>query len=390
MMNNYSPLLQKHVETNRFINNISITQRQEKILLDARKIIRSAIRAAFSDARNHLMGQSDIQEKDIEWISKLIPKFMTQGSFAYRTLNFPCHQSQEMDLDDGVYLPMSILKDEPEANKEWFFKIVDGALIELCAEKGWEFDKKDTCARVIIPKHQAHIDVPLYAVPDDRHIHMTEAVAKAALKLSAFMHDSEFRDIQLYMLDSEQVYLATRKAGWRKSDPLLIANWFKGQIDRKGERLRRICRFLKAWRDYIWESGGPSSLTLMALAAEAYPRDDKGRDDFALLKVVEALPGKLIGQVPNPASPDEILYPRNNIDQVEIATRSQELLHTLQATMSGSNDKQKSVNMLIERFGTRMPNKPEWIMILSTAAVAVQNTPAIQVKPKPIPNMRSA
>ncbi|MES9854917.1 MAG: CBASS cGAMP synthase [Candidatus Thiodiazotropha sp. L084R] len=391
-MNNLTPLYCRRGELDRFINNITITPEQDKVLRDARKKIRIAIRAAFTEARQYLRTQLDITESDMELITKITPKFMTQGSYAYKTLNSPYYRSQEMDLDDGVYLPVSLLNSEPKQNKDWFFSIVDGALRKLAEEEGWEFtDKKDTCARVIIPQCQAHIDVPLYAVPDERHERMTEAAERSALKMSEFLHRGRFQDMSLYLLDSNQVYLATRGKGWMKSDPLLIAHWLKREIERKGERLRRVCRYLKAWRDFIWESGGPSSLTLMTLAAEAYPDDDHGRDDYALFKVVEMLPGRLLGTVNNPASPDETIYPRDGINREEISVMAQQLLNNLGSAMSGAHEKKNSIDLLVNRFGNRMPNRPQWIETISTAAAAasVRDTAAVQLKPNPIPNMRS-
>ncbi|MFW2374571.1 MAG: CBASS cGAMP synthase, partial [Gammaproteobacteria bacterium] len=177
-MYNTSPLLNKQLHNDRFINNISITDQQNDLLLTARKKIRKVIRAAFSEAREYLKSEEGVQERDIEWISKIKPKFMTQGSYAYKTINLPCYSSQEIDLDDGVYLPMTIMRSRPEANKNWFFAIVDGSLKKLALQEGWKFtDKKDTCARLIIPNRQAHIDVPLYAIPDSRHENMKEALS---------------------------------------------------------------------------------------------------------------------------------------------------------------------------------------------------------------------
>ncbi len=395
-MYNTSPLLYKRLQTERFINNISITPQQDSMLLAARKKIRQAIREGFTEARAYLKSEAGIQERDIEWISKIKPKFMTQGSYVYKTLNSPSHPSQEIDLDDGVYLPMSLIHPEPEANKDWFFTIVDGALIKLAIQEGWEFTKKNTCARIIIPNRQAHIDIPLYAIPDQRHVHMVEAVA--ALKadnrrLSEVIYDGDLSDALPYFLDEDEVYLATREEGWRKSDPLLIANWFKQQIhirgQASGERLRRVCRFLKAWRDFIWESGGPSSLTLMICVAEAYPDNDNSRDDYALLTVAKALPQQLQGTVKNPAATEEeIVYPRGEINQEEISASARTLVNTLEASLNGTFERNRVIQLFIERFGARIPNKPGWIEEIRSAAI-VRATPAITIKPDPIPNARS-
>ena len=38
----------------------------------------------------------------------LVPRFWTQGSFQYDTLNKPFQAPQEMDIDDGTYMPMPV------------------------------------------------------------------------------------------------------------------------------------------------------------------------------------------------------------------------------------------------------------------------------------------
>jgi hypothetical protein len=387
-----SSLFYKRFCNDRFIDEISILPAQDEMLRAARKLVRQSIRSAFNDARTYLKNSGEIQDTDIELVSKIKPKFMTQGSFAYKTLNAPCYLSQEIDLDDGVYLPMSIIESKPQANKDWFFAIVDGALEKLAnSNNGWKVTKKkDTCARLILP-NQAHIDVPLYAIPDERHAHMTEAMAilKAeGRQLSDAIYGEDLVAAKRYWLDQNEVFLATRNNGWKKSDPLLIANWFRQEAAIK-KRLRRICRFLKAWRDYTWESGGPSSLTLMVCAAEAYPDDDLGREDHVLLTIAKALVQRLGGEVCNPAVKDrEVLYPRDNINTAEVVMAAQALADTIGTSISGANSKGQVIQKLTGRFGNRMPCNAEWIEVI-TGPGLVRATPAVAIKPEPIPNARS-
>ena len=68
-MYNVSPLLYKRFSNDRFINKISITDEQDKMLREARKKVRQAIRAAFLEAREYLKNES-VRDDDIEWISK--------------------------------------------------------------------------------------------------------------------------------------------------------------------------------------------------------------------------------------------------------------------------------------------------------------------------------
>lgn len=254
-----SGLLYKHPYNDRFVDELTITSEQDRMLRDARKKVRAAIRAAFTEARKYL--SEEVPEVDVEIISRIKPKFLTQGSYAYKTLNAPCHSCQEIDLDDGVYLPMSFINQEPSKNMEWFFLIVDGALKALAKQEGWGFTKeKTTCSRVILPG-SAHIDVPLYAIPDERHVEMMEAeeFCKALNRenMSAILFSDNMAVAKQALLDENDIYLADREAGWRKSDPMSIAMWFKQEIairgNGSGQRLRRICRFLKGWRDFLGE-----------------------------------------------------------------------------------------------------------------------------------------
>lgn len=56
----------------------------------------------------------DMDDEAREEFLKLVPRFWTQGSFQYNTLNRPFHLGQEMDIDDGTYLPMPIFENEPK------------------------------------------------------------------------------------------------------------------------------------------------------------------------------------------------------------------------------------------------------------------------------------
>jgi hypothetical protein len=82
-----------------------------------------------------------------------------------------------------------------------------------------------------------------------------------------------------------------------------------------GERLRRICRYLKAWRDHNRPHlDRVSSILLMVCAWRVF--DDFGRpnvperDDAGLLLVARRLPILLAGPVENPTDPEETVDAR--------------------------------------------------------------------------------
>lgn len=332
----------------------------------------------YSSDINESLRQLDAQKKLA--LKELKPKFNSQGSFVYETLNKPCHlPPQQMDLDDGVYLPIEFLRDEPIINKRFFFLIIDKALQELAKVEGWEFKEKETCARLEIPDDK-HIDVPLYAIPKERHLAMA---AKANVFESALLKNKS--ETRRY-LDADEVYLAVRNGEhWVKSDPMQINNWFEGAVQDNGEILRRVCRYLKAWRDYKFEKGGPSSITLMACAVETLNNSKRFYDDSrALLHCVEMLHDQLKKGVDSPVDEKEPrLFPKNKQNPGEVQTilnLASELKAVMRNALLKSTTTKHTIDELISCFGVRMPDRPDLIEDAGHAAISL--TPAI-AQPRP-------
>ncbi|MFA0425153.1 CBASS cGAMP synthase, partial [Vibrio sp. 10N.222.54.A1] len=123
---------------------------------------------------------SQMDRDTLKELSILKPRFWTQGSFKYKTLNRPFHLGQEMDIDDGTYLPMTFFESEPKIGHQLLTLLVDASLKSLVEENiGWEFDSKRTCARIKIPQERTHIDVPMYAIPKEQFLQKETAMLKA-------------------------------------------------------------------------------------------------------------------------------------------------------------------------------------------------------------------
>ena len=110
------------------------------------------------------------------------PRFMTQGSARYKTLNKPCIiPPQQMDYDIGCYLPLSehMNEDNPIIAENIFFKIADRILADLVKKENWQSysKEKDTCCRVEI-NEKIHIDIPLYSVPDEEFNTIKDRIIK--------------------------------------------------------------------------------------------------------------------------------------------------------------------------------------------------------------------
>lgn len=301
-MANVAKLLHSNGDAPSFLKNLQLDDDDHSELKAARAKVRRCLRAEFAKASK------------AELSVVVQPRFFTQGSYAYKTINEPAWTPpQQKDLDYGAYLPMTFVQGaKPSVAAAAFFTVVDRALQELARTEGWKFVRKPTCARLVI-SNDAHIDVPLYAIPDAQFL-LLEKAAQARTFDGAF--DARADSIDRWdALPSDCVLLAHREEGWKASDPRKIHDWFVDAVELYGERLRRVCRYLKAWRDHNRPHlDEVSSILLMVCAWEAF--EDLGRanvperDDKALLKVAERLPRLLAGPVCNPTDPDEKICAR--------------------------------------------------------------------------------
>jgi hypothetical protein len=307
-----------------FLRKIDLPDREEAALRLARDEMRERIRAAFRAVADRapllkrflVEGASPAYRTD-EFLEGLrpSPRFRGQGSYSYKTLNDPVPDHtppQQVDLDDGVFLPTSFMNQDerPALAAKAYFKVIEDALDPLCKARGWTLCRhKPSCVRVLI-NAKTHIDLPLYAIPDEDYT-TVELVEKSLHLRGVFAMDSaEFADQSYRTLPEDHIMLAMRDGGWIKSDPRKLHDWFQGSIAKHGQHLRHVCRYLKAWRDHEWKhpEEAISSITLMAMAVRAFDENrtrlDSSREDDALLTVAERMPAYLAVTIKNPVIPD--------------------------------------------------------------------------------------
>jgi len=313
------------------------------------------------------------------------PRFFTQGSWAYKTLNAPAQRPQQADVDDGCYLPLSFLTltDSPSVAADVFFGVAERALADLVKKKGWKLSGKPTCIRVEI-SDLAHIDIPLYAIPDVQFETLVKAENARRGAMDGVYNASEATIDSWDDLPDTKVMLAHRVEGWMHSDPRPVKEWFVDQVETRGEQLRRVVRYIKAYRDWTWKTGGPSSILLMAAAAPLFVKQDR-RDDQALVDVVKQLPAALRKGVSNPVNPEESLTDRlraanDEVDLVEqAALQFEDLGRRLQAALDAGNADQ-ACTWLRGLFGPRFPDRPDRVRVTvaaSAVAAAIAASPAI-------------
>jgi len=317
---------------------------------------------------------------------KINPRFWTQGSFMYDTLNRPYKSSQEMDIDDGTYLPMQFFEDKPAIGHQLLLLLVDASLKSLAVERyGWSFEAKETCGRIKIPAKSVHIDVPMYAIPFEKFIEKEELIRKSAnTQIFGEIYDSvSTADHALYdQIETDCVNLAVRKddAKWIKSDPKDVHLWFQDACQRTGQHLRKVCRILKAWRDAgDWqESNGPSSISLMAAVVDILDRTSVDSKDFGLLMLTVArkLPDAFRNGVESPdENDDRPLFPpyyEHEPKHKEVMQKLEQLVDSLESVYA-AHTKQEALDILNGEYGDRVQDLS--LIVSQAAAPAYESTP---------------
>jgi hypothetical protein len=346
-----------------FIDCIEPTKAQRQVLFDAKNEIRDHLRPRIREATVKVLGMD----------KAVTPRFRTQGSWSYKTCVQPAwHPPQEMDWDFGVYLPVSVWEDggPPHAMAKLYFKLVEGLLQDLCDEKGWKlYSGKETCIRVQI-NAWAHIDIPLYAAPEVQFVQILEKGALDAARTldarEALVANFAEEDFTLQQWeDMVDIMMATRAGEWKQSDPEEVSRWFLDRIEEHREQLRRVCRYLKAWRDLHWKAGdGPTSVCIMIAVAQTF-EPQRGRDDLALEKSARALAIALKGNVHEPAIAEgkEDFNKRLNADgRQEASARATTLASQLQAArLKASHLAGDAIDILRGQLGGRVPYRTDLV-----------------------------
>ena len=354
-----------------YLENLSLSEEEKTLLDTARKEIRNALKEGLPGALKELT--------EIEFTE---PRFFTQGSWAYKTLNAPAQHPQQADLDDGCYLPLGDLKEinKPQTATKHFFTAVENVLTPLTQEKGWDLvTTKPTCTRIVI-NERAHIDIPLYAIPDDEFSTLRKAAM--AMDSASFTEAAQVKYETWDDLPDTKVLLAHRVDEWIDSDPRPVKQWFNEQCEVQGAQLRDIVRYLKGFRDHHWKEGGPTSIYLMAIAASTnvFVKVDR-RDDLSLHSTLKNLPNEFLNEIKNPINEQESLSAKFTSAQRQEFHKEYSALFSRLDAVINSSDPESACRALVGDFGDRIPYRPDLISV-STATETIQAfTPIITASP---------
>ena len=372
-------LLYSTVSDDSFLDEILPTDKQRAVLEGAKNIIRDHLKLEIRKATVSYLGL----EKAIT------PRFRKQGSWRYGTCVQPAWAPpQQLDLDFGVYLPISAWEDHGPPHKiaPLYFKLVEGLLKGLCAQHGWSLRENGNCIRVEVASW-GHIDIPLYAVPEKEFEQIMErALAANLLRKSA--NDSVARMDAAAELEEQEwddfdaIVLATRLGEWKKSDSEKVSKWFLDRVKEHNEQLQRVCMYLKAWRDFQWKGGGgPTSVSITVAVAQSF-ECYAGRDDLALEHAARHIDVALRGEIREEGIDDdkEDFNRLPEEKRLEASGKAQALVDALrQARALRAGNENSATEIMIKELGTRLPDKPHLVDVDN--GDSVRSTPARTVPP---------
>lgn len=193
------------------------------------------------------------------------PKYSAQGSYMMHTVVNPITTIETddagnnktlhpYDLDDGIYFIDDLENRKSESTyRTWIYNAVKDHTTKGAI-------KKNTCVRVLYSDGH-HIDLPIY---------FKEKESDGDKTIPQLVHKSE---------------------GFVDSDPREFYRWFNKKAN---DQLKRIVRYLKAWRDKqnkSYSTKMPNGLIFSILATNHYTSN--GRDDISFRDTLKAIKSEL-------------------------------------------------------------------------------------------------
>lgn len=297
-------------KTNGFNGKIRLTEKRKEDLKGNRIAIKKKIRDWF------LLNKPN----------ELQPKFFGQGSFEMNTIINPIPEYDEndnkylkYDLDYGVYFIENDGEDNKRAINTWHDWVYES--VENHTET--EPQKKNTCVRVFYSDGH-HIDLPIYYKEDD------------------------------------YIELAHKGKGWIESDPKEFYEWFNEKA-KDNQQLRRIVRYLKAWKNYRESKNTnlklPSGFALTILATDNYFKDDN--DDVAfretVRKIKDALEVEFACIRPTTPEGEDVFENYSETKENIFLNALESLLYDCDKANEEKNFKKASEILRNNQFGDRFP-----------------------------------
>jgi hypothetical protein len=298
-----------HKEFINFNLIIALNSNKKEALITSRDSLKKKIKKYFAEKK-----ANEIQ-----------PKFWGQGSFEMNTTVNPIPEVDnegntivKYDLDYGIYFIEKKGEDKKRSIStwhDWVYESVDG-------HTNTPPQNKNTCVRVIFA--------------DGHHI-----------------------DLPIYYMNGDTPELAHQTKGWIYCDPKAFFDWFNEKA-KNDQQLRRIVRYLKAWKNYREIRNTslklPSGFAFTILAVNNFVSNSS--DDKAFKYTVEKIKSELEKkfECKRPTTPvgEDIFSDFSETRKNNLFTSFDSLIEACENAEKEKNFK-KSSEYFQKQFGERFP-----------------------------------
>lgn len=285
-----------------FHDEISLTKTYKEKITKGRDALRNKIGNKF-------------EEK-----GRKIPQHCTQGSYAMKTAIMPL-DNDEFDLDNGVYL-----RGYSTDQDDWPATQTVHTWVKEAVEKHTSNSPidKNTCIRVVY-EDKYHIDLPIYIMGENS---AGDSIA----------------------------YLAHKSKGWIESDPKAFTAWFQGYVNENGQEIRRMVKYLKAWKDY--KDIDIKGMAITILVCNNFSVTEK-RDDLSLLdtvtNIIDSLEDSFHCYKPVTPTDEDLFADVSETSKNEILKGLNNLKKKLDAAINEKSNEKDATDILQKVFGERFP-----------------------------------
>lgn len=227
----------------------------------------------------------------------------------------------EFDLDNGVYL-----KGYSTDQDEWPTTQTVHTWVKEAVEKHTSNSPidKNTCVRVVY-EDKYHIDLPIYIMGENS---AGDSIA----------------------------YLAHKSKGWIESDPKAFTAWFQGYVNENGQEIRRMVKYLKAWKDY--KNIDIKGMAITILVCNNFSVTEK-RDDLSLLdtvtNIIDSLEDSFHCYKPVTPTDEDLFADVSETSKNEILKGLNNLKKKLDAAINEKSNEKDATDILQKVFGERFP-----------------------------------
>ena len=276
-----------------------------------------AITLSGAKKQDLITSRDAIKDTVLKWFEdnhpECIPHFEVQGSFVMETTLMQL-DNNEYDIDLGVYLTGFEYKSDtdypvPQTVHNWINKAT-------CDETKENNIDKMTCVRVSYQKGY-HVDLPSY---------IEDGLGN--------------------------IFLAHTRDGWIKSDPVEFTNWFINHVNTHGEQIRRLVKYIKAWKDYRKMPIASIGVTILVCNNYVPSIDEDYKSLYYTIKNINKALG-LIFACNKPVKPYENIFEDySDTRRQTIIDGLQDFENKLQNIIWGDDCETKKKNLL-KLFGDR-------------------------------------